>query len=120
MIKAGFAVPLWISGTFLVDTGASGTCIDPTLIQPLGIPPSGRVHIQTPSTGSTSHECSQYDVSIYIPGADNSQEGLLIPALPILETPLMTQGIVGLIGRDILDRCTLIYNSGLKMFTLAY
>lgn len=120
LIKAGLAAPKWISGIFLVDTGASGTCIDPALVQPLDIPPSGSVNVQTPSTGETPHPCSQYDVLLYIPGPDPGVDGLMIDAIPILETSLSPQGIDGLIGRDVLDRCTLIYNPGIKMFTLAY
>lgn len=117
---AGLPIPQWIPGQFLVDTGASGTCIDPALVLPLGIPPSGMVNVQTPSTGATPHACNQYDVSLYIPGADPSQEGLAIGAIAILETSLANQGISGLIGRDVLHGCTLIYNPAINMFTLAY
>lgn len=119
-MKAGLPVPQWIPGVFLVDTGASGTCVDPAILAPLGLTPSGSVSVQTPSTGATPHQCSQYDVHLYIPGADESKEGLVIPAIAVLETALSAQGIDGLIGRDVLDLCTLIYNSGIKTFTLAY
>lgn len=118
--RANLPVPQWQVGTFLIDTGASGTCIDHALVQPLGIPPTGAVNVQTPSTGNGSHSCYQYDVLLYIPGTDASVSGLLVDCLPIIETSLSPQGIDGLIGRDVLDRCTLIYNSGIKMFTLTY
>lgn len=120
MREAGIEIPKWKVGYFLIDTGASGTCIDHSLIQPLTIPPSGAVNVQTPSTGDGHHSCYQYDVLLYIPGSDETKEGLMVESLPILETALSPQGIDGLLGRDVLDRCTLIYNSDLKMFTLAY
>jgi hypothetical protein len=68
--RANLPVPQWQVGTFLIDTGASGTCIDHALVQPLGIPPTGAVNVQTPSTGNGSHSCYQYDVLLYIPGGN--------------------------------------------------
>lgn len=120
LTKAGQAVPQWVPGTFLLDTGASGTCVDPDILNPLRIPPSGSVSVQTPSTGATPHVCNQYDIQLYIPGQDPGQEGLLIAALPVLESVLAPQGIDGLLGRDVLERCTLIYNPAIRIFTLAY
>lgn len=116
---AGLSPPLPITGTFLIDTGASGTCVDSTFIAQLGLQPTGIVSIQTPSTGGGLHRCNQYDISMFIPGASAGQ-GHLIPALPVIETHLRSQGIDGLIGRDIIDSCTFIYNGTAGYFTLAY
>jgi hypothetical protein len=116
---AGMVVPQPVTGNFLIDTGASGTCVDATLIAKLGLTPTGSINIHTPSTNGASHVCNQYDAMIFIPGAANVG-GFLIDALPILEANLIPQGIDGLIGRDILDRCTLIYNGSLKVCTIAY
>jgi hypothetical protein len=44
----------------------------------------------------------------------------LINALPVVETGLSIQGIDGLLGRDVLNDCTLIYNGTAAMCTLAY
>ena len=120
MQKLGLPIPGLVQGTFLVDTGASGTCVDPRLVQSLSLHPSGSVSIQTPSTNGNPMVCNQYDVSVFIPGADESAGGFFIPALPILETALSSQGIDGLIGRDIINRCTMVYNGSAAMFTLAY
>ena len=117
MRAAGIEPPSAVQGTFLIDTGASSTCVDPALIQGLGLAPSGRVAIQTPSTGGNHHYCNQYDACLYIP---DGKTGFLIHALPILETSLSAQGIDGLIGRDVIDRCTLVYNGSAKFATLAY
>lgn len=120
MLKAGIQIPAMVQGTFLVDTGASGTCVDPRLVAPLSLIPSGNVSIQTPSTNGVPVFCNQYDVSVFIPGAAGTDGGFFISALPILETGLSSQGIDGLIGRDIINRCTMIYNGSAGMFTLAY
>jgi len=114
---AGSHLPPAATGTFLLDTGASCTCVDPALLNSLGLQPTGRVLISTPSTAGQPHHCNQYDISIFIPG---SSGGHLVPALPAVETHLRSQGIDGLIGRDVLDNCTFIYNGTLKIFTLAY
>lgn len=118
MQAAGVPVPTMVSGTFLLDTGASSTCVDPSLMSKLGIAPTGVVGIQTPSTAGGSHQCNQYDAAIYIPGGNNI--GFWVEALPIVETSLASQGIEGLIGRDIINRCTLVYNGSANLVTLAY
>jgi hypothetical protein len=70
ILDAGGVVPTAIVGTFLIDTGASGTCVDETFIAQLGLQPTGTVPIRTPSTGVGLHHCNQFDVSMFIPGND--------------------------------------------------
>jgi hypothetical protein len=117
--QAGLPIPPGATGTFLVDTGASCTCVDPALIVNLGLQPTGSVHVQTPSTQGQPHSCDQFDISIFIPSS-TATIGHLIPAIPIVATHLQSQGIDGLIGRDVLKDCTLIYNGTAGMFTIAY
>lgn len=112
-------IPPPVSGTFLLDTGASATCADPALLAGLMLQPTGRVGISTPTTAGQPHFCDQFDVSIFIPGSAPST-GHLIPAMPIVATHLRSQGIDGLIGRDVLKDCTLIYNGTAGLITLAY
>lgn len=119
LIAAAVPVPAPTNGVFLVDTGASNTVIDPALIGPLGLSPTGTIMCHTPSTRGTAVAFNQYDVLLYIPGPTGGP-GWLIPALPIMESPLSSQGIMGLIGRDILDRAMLIYNGPAGHFSIAY
>jgi hypothetical protein len=115
------SVPLASRGKFLIDTGASATAVDHSLIQPLGLQPIGKLAISTPSTAAgTHHFCDQYDVSLFIPANQPPASGYLIEALPIVTTHLSHQGIDGLIGRDILNNCTLIYNGAMAIVTLSY
>jgi hypothetical protein len=116
---AGQPLPAPVSGTFLIDTGATSSCVDLALMQPLGLPPIGKVHMVTPSTGGTPVVCDQFDASFIIPG--NSPEGtFVIPALPLLGVSLAGQSIHGLIGRDILDRCMITYHGPAKIVTFAH
>lgn len=120
MRAAGFEPPAFVTGTFLVDTGASSTCVDPNFVASLGLIATGNVAMQTPSTAGVPVSCNLYDVAVFIPGSGTDGNGFLIAALPVIEASFATQGIEGLIGRDIIDRCTLIYNGSAGMFTLAF
>jgi hypothetical protein len=116
---AGQAPPAPQTGRGLIDTGASCTCIDPMIFAALGIQPTGIVPMLTPSTGATPQNAETYDVGIFIP---NGQEpALIIPTLAVSASELYAgQGFHALIGRDILERCVLIYNGKLPYVTLSY
>ena len=111
--------PVQIRG--LVDTGASGTCVDPSVLTTLGLSPTGSVTVNTPSTGTQPHVADQYDVSLMIPGAHPTHAPLVVQNLPVMCAELLVpQGFHVLIGRDILSRCLLNYNGPMNLFTLAY
>lgn len=118
LAAANLPVPAPVTLTLLIDTGASGTALDPTALAPLNLTPSGVIAMQTPSTGVTQHLCNQYDVSLIIPAMKGAP--FLIGALPIVEASLKPQGIDGLLGRDVLQQCVLFYNSPQGGYTLAY
>ncbi|MER2583834.1 MAG: aspartyl protease family protein [Candidatus Competibacter sp.] len=118
LIKAGQPVPTLIPCRLLVDTGASSTCVDSTILQQLQLSPSGVIDVHTPSTtAGNAHQCFQYDVSLAI-----AQTGWHwnIQATPVLESHLAHQGIDGLLGRDILAYCLLFYNGQGGFFTLGF
>jgi hypothetical protein len=106
LIKAAQTVPPPVLVRLLVDTGASGTVIDPAVISKLNLSPTGLMTIHTPSTGTTPHQISQYDVSLVIPHQALTRTFF---ALPIGECSLKEQGIDGLLGRDVLAHCLFIY-----------
>jgi hypothetical protein len=118
LVAAGQQIPTPIIGAFLVDTGASGTCIDPTTFAGLGLTPTGSTQMQTPSTGATLHKCNLYDISLLIPAPVGAP--FQLEATPVMESHLRPQGIDGLLGRDVLEKFVLFYNSPLGGFTLAY
>ena len=117
--KSGRANPVQIRG--LIDTGASGTCVDPSVLTTLGLSPTGSVTVNTPSTGNQPHVADQYDVSLLIPGALATHAPLAVPNLPVMCAELLTaQGFHALIGRDILSHCLFSFNGAMGLFTLAY
>jgi predicted aspartyl protease len=104
LIRAAQTVPPPVLVRLLVDTGASGTVIDPAVISKLNLSPTGMVTIHTPSTGTTPHQISH--VSLVIPHQALTRTFF---ALPIGECSLRAQGIDGLLGRDVLAHCLFIY-----------
>lgn len=104
----------------LVDTGASCTCIDPDVLAPLGLTPTGTTPMHTPSTGTTPATMKQYDVGLAIFGAGPDDPPFFLPTIAVVESELKAQGIEALLGRDILSSCVLIYNGTMNQFTLAF
>ncbi len=121
LLSVGQAVPQPIQIRALVDTGATGTCVDPTVLQTLGLTPTGSVQVNTPSTGPNPHSADLYDVSIAIPGALQTHSPLIMENIPVLCADLLAaQGFHALVGRDILSLCLLCYDGLRGTFTLAY
>jgi hypothetical protein len=103
----------------LIDTGASSSVIDSSVIQKLGLIPTGVTPILTPSTGSVPHNCNQYDVALWIlMGTQGVHRVSLL--IPVIEADLSRQGIEGLIGRDVLSKGTLWYNGQQNTLSLAF
>lgn len=116
---AGQPVPTPVTIRALIDTGASGTCIDPSVLTALQLPQRGSVLVNTPTTGAAPVSAAQYDVALIIPGAPGDQP-LVFQTIPVIASELLAaQAIHALIGRDILSRCVLMYN-GAAFFTIAY
>lgn len=105
---AGLPVPPVVQVRGLIDTGASHTVVDTSVIESLQLEPTGTIGIRTPSTGAELHQCSQYDVGIGIPMHHGLQ--MMQFVIPVVESHLAPAGIQALIGRDVLDRCLFLYN----------
>ena len=106
---AGQTAPQPIPLRLLVDTGADMTSIQGGLLAPLGIAPTGSIQMYTPSTAGTPVQCNQYDVGIVYHSAIPFSWPLAI--VPIFECSSFMGTYQGLLGKDILNRCVLTYNS---------
>lgn len=109
--------PPGFGGRGLIDTGASCTAIDPSVVRSLGLVPTGRTSILTPSTGSTPHICNQYDISLVILMPPQFHASMTIP---VIESQLLNQGFHALIGRDVLSSGMLVYNGKASTISLAF
>lgn len=120
MKLAGLPIPKPVLGRFLIDTGASCTVVDTALIAPLNLPPTGSVAMHTPSTAGSAHTCNQYDVMLFMSSGTAPGSGHIVDALPVIEADLKSQGIDGLIGRDVLASCVLVFNGTANTVSLGY
>ena len=111
LLAKGVALPTPKSGLALIDTGASNTCIDDDVARELGLPVIDIAHMQ--SASHAKHQCNVYPVTIDIPGVVNLNSPRTMGAA------LAGQGLLALIGRDVLGRCTLFYNGPLGQITLS-
>lgn len=117
---AGQPVPPMQQVQALIDTGASGTCVDPLVLNALQLQPTGITPMLTPSTGITPVDADTYDVSVVI-ASIQGQLPLVIPNMAVSAAELfLAQGFHVLLGRDILQRCILTYNGTIGLFMLAF
>ena len=119
MRKANRPIPTPQVVQALVDTGASITCIDPSVMTALDLDPKGTVDILTPSSGGGGAKLDQYDVGIVII-ATQDEPRLQIGTVGAVASDLTAQGIGALIGRDVLSMCILHYDGSIGQFSLAY
>ena len=105
----------------LIDTGASCTCVDPSVLTSLQLSPTGPCMMNTPSSGATPHATQQYDMRLVIPGPSPMHPTLDLRNIPVASAEILIhQGFHALIGRDILRHCMFTYNGSMGLFTLAY
>ena len=110
LVSQGKALPTPKTGLALIDTGASNTCIDEQAAKELGLPV-----IDVGTMLSATHEkvpCNIYPVLINTPIVNLNSPRTMGAAL-------VAQGLLVLIGRDILQRCNLFYNGPIGQFTLS-
>ena len=112
LTREGKQIPKPAMGKALIDTGASTSAVDDSIISSLGVQPVGVAEVHTPS-GSTQQ--NQYPVTFIFPGTN-------LPSLQLqaaIGSVLLNQGIIALIGRDALSSVVFTYNGAGGFFTFA-
>ncbi|HXW94002.1 MAG TPA: hypothetical protein VEK33_25855 [Terriglobales bacterium] len=112
LLAQGKPLPSPKTGLALIDTGATGTCSDEQSAQELGLP-----IIDVAKLTSASHadqDCNVYPAQITIQNL-----GLSINSPHTIGATLAPQGLLILLGRDLLAGCTLFYNGQAGQFTLS-
>ncbi len=98
------------TGLALIDTGASNTCIDEQAAKDLGLPVIDVGNMQ--SATHEKHACNIYPVQIVTPVVTLNSPRTMGAALA-------SQGLLVIIGRDVLQACNLFYNGPAGQFTLS-
>jgi predicted aspartyl protease len=104
-------VPAPVVTHAMIDTGATGTVISPSIPKQLNLSPVGVTSINTASHANV--RCYQYPLRILFP-RNVVAETLAIAA------PLQGQNIQCLIGRDLLRHGVLTYIGYANQFTLSF
>jgi hypothetical protein len=103
-----------------LDTGASSTCVDPSVLTKLNLVATGTTQVNTPTTGSRPVSADTFDISLSI-AAMAGLPSFVLNTIPIIQSELSAaQGIEALIGRDVLKFCLLTYDGRNELFSLAY
>jgi predicted aspartyl protease len=103
VLERGDELPPPILGDALIDTGASLTCVDLEVAQRLRLPEVGKATMA--SASHANHETSLYPVRVTLQGVP-----IEFTAERAMGASLKSQGLVALIGRDVLSNCILFYN----------
>ncbi|MBF0518176.1 MAG: hypothetical protein HQK92_00445 [Nitrospirae bacterium] len=99
------------TGHALIDTGASITAVDIGVINTLGIAPTNISKVYTPQ-GNTNQE--MFPIKINFPG------GMVFNFKSVVGSILKEQGIIALIGRDVLFRGVFIYNGSTGACSISF
>ena len=106
-------MPLPIVLRALIDTGADVSCVDKGILAPLialGLKPNRLVFANVPATGGMGL-AGEYALSILIPHpSGDPKSALRLPSQNVIEQPLGSLGYEALLGRNVLERCLLIYD----------
>jgi len=102
----------------LVDTGASRTIVEKSVLDRLGLEPVGEEIVHTASTGGTPKRVGAYAVQLFFAGVPG---GRLAADLRVVEAEdLGGLGVEILLGRDVLSRLLLFFNGPEGRFTVAF
>ena len=112
LLQQGIVLPAPVSGWALIDTGAGATCIDEAVAQQLRLPVVDVVQLASASHAATQQNV--YPVRIELVGFP-----LTVDAPRAIGAALGAQGLLALLGRDLLHQCTLFYNGPSGQLTLA-
>lgn len=112
LLQQGKSLPKPVSGVALIDTGATSTCIDDGAAKQLQLPVVNVVNVASASHASTPQNV--YPIQVEVVGLPIS-----IEAPNAIGAALAPQGLLALIGRDVLQHCTLFYNGITGEITLS-
>jgi hypothetical protein len=104
----------------LIDTGASISGVDPTVLAALGLSPRGQADVISTTSGASPISVPTYDVCIGIYAARHGDLHFISDTVQVTATDLSARGFDALIGTDILCKCILHYNGADGFFTLGW
>jgi hypothetical protein len=120
LLANSLPVPYPVAVRVLIDTGSSHSGFAGRVFEELRIAPVGKMPLLTPSTVPESpHECDVFDVSLSLV-ANGAAHPFGTSRVMKADCWMEGEGMEGLIGRDILDRCTFMYYGKERCFSLGF
>ena len=121
-IPAGSSTPVVQRVEFLVDTGASHCLIDEDIIAPLQLFPTSGALVHSVSAGATGVKRPIFDLSLLMYSKNPGQGWLHGSVFVTAEPGSSFHGLPyrGLIGRDLLNRCSLFYDGPAQKFRISF
>jgi hypothetical protein len=118
--NAGQTLPPPVNLRGLIDTGADVTCIDINHVPFLAQQIPAVALVGAPAGGWTIG--LQYDASLTVLHPQGGRRAnLTLSSIPIVDLALAPfLGYEAVVGRDVLERCLLIYEGQTSRFTLGY
>ena len=114
---SGETPPRPVAVRAMIDTGATRTNVQKSVLEMLGLDPVGAELVHTASTAATPKEVGAYAVQLFLPAVSNGQ---IASDLRVLEAEdLSSLGVEVLLGLDVLEKCLLFYNGPAGQFTIA-
>lgn len=101
----------------LIDTGASISVVDSTIIGGLGLVTKGPTPIHTPTTGAAYQQKLQYDASLTI---GRTSRGSATFVVNVIGADLASEGFLAILGWDILNYCVLTCNGPAGKFSIDF
>lgn len=120
LTDAGQPLPDPQSINALIDTGASISGVDPTVLMALGLSPTGQTQLLSSTSGPAGVSVPTYDVCIGIYAARPGDLHHISDTIQVIATDLTGRAFKALIGTDVLSKCIFHYNGADGFFTLAY
>jgi hypothetical protein len=120
LLANALPVPYPVAVRVLIDTGSSHSGFAGRVFEELRVAPVGKMPLLTPSTVQESpHECDVFDVSHSLV-ANGAAHPFGTSRVILADCWMEDEGMEGLIGRDILDRCNFLYFGRERSFTLGF
>lgn len=111
-VKLGSPAPKPVTGFALIDTGATCSCFDNSSALKAGLPTVGKSKMATAS--HPENDAPLYAGKLLLPGLNVDLEAGFGVELSGID------GVVALIGRDLLKNAIFVYNGPDGTFTLAF
>ena len=104
------------AGGALIDTGSDLSVVHPQVLQQLGLLATGSVRVRRPGSGAGFRLTALFETELSIGGVSL---GTVWISTRVVGVAPSTPTVLALIGRDVLEHCTLFYNGPRGELTLS-